>query len=38
MENEIKIIYFDIINRKTYIEYKLKDKFQERFLFSKLED
>ena len=36
--NEIKIIYFDIINRKTYIEYTLRDNVKERFLFNKLED
>ena len=38
MENEIKIIYFDIINRKTYIEYTLRDNVKERFLFNKLEN
>ena len=36
--NEIKIIYFNIINRNTYIEYVLRDNVQKRFLFSKLED
>ena len=36
--NEIKIIYFDIINRKTYIEYTLRDNVKERFLFNKLEN
>ena len=36
--NEIKIIYFEIINRETYIEYALRDNVQKRFLFHKLED
>ena len=36
--NEIQIIYLDIINRKTYIEYALRDNVKERFLFNKLED
>ena len=35
--NEIKTIYFDIINSETYIEYTLRDNVKERFLFSKLE-
>ena len=35
---EIKIIYFDIINRETYIEYVLKDNVNARVLFNILED
>jgi len=30
-------MYLDIINRKSYIEYTLKDNFENRFLFSKLD-
>jgi len=38
-ENGIKIfvIKFEIINRKSYIEYILRDDFENRILFSKLE-
>ena len=31
-------MYLEIINRKTYIEYTLKNNVQKRFLFSSLED
>ena len=30
-------IYFDIINRKSYIEYTLRDNVEKRILFSKLD-
>ena len=33
--NEIQVKYLDIINRKFYIEYALKDDVKNRFLFSK---
>ena len=35
--NNIYEIYFDIINRKEYIEYTLRDNVQNRPLFSKLD-
>ena len=41
-ENEngarIYVIKFEIINRKSYIEYTLRDDFEKRVLFSKLEE
>ena len=30
-------MYLDIINRKEYIEYKLRDNVEKRFLFSNLD-
>ena len=30
-------MYLDIINRKSYIEYTLRDDVENRFLFSKLD-
>ena len=33
----IYVIELDIINRKSYIEYTLKNDFEKRTLFSKLE-
>jgi len=36
-ENQIQIIYFDIINRKDYLEYTLRDNYEKRFLFGKLD-
>ena len=30
-------MYLDIINRKEYIEYKLRDNVEKRFLFSALD-
>ena len=35
--NDIQIIYFEIINRKYYIEYDLKKNYEKRILFSKLD-
>ena len=36
--NNIKVIYFDIINRKNFLEYTLRDNFKARFLFRTLEE
>ena len=36
--NELYVIKLEIINRKSYIEYTLKDDYENRFLFSKLEE
>ena len=33
----VNVIYFEIINRNSYIEYTLKNNFENRILFSKLE-
>ena len=35
--NKIQIIYFDIINRKDYLEYTLRDNYEKRFHFDKLD-
>jgi len=35
--NNINIIELEIINRKSYIEYTLKNKVDERFVFNKLD-
>jgi hypothetical protein len=39
-ENGVKInvIKLEITNRKSYIEYTLRDDFENRILFSKLEE
>ena len=34
---KFQVIIFEIIGRKSYLEYKLRDDFQNRVLFSKLE-
>ena len=36
-ENELEM-YFDIINRRQYIEYTLKDDVTHRFKFSDLDE
>lgn len=36
--NKIEIVYLDIINRKTYLEYTLRDNVKARFLLNKLEN
>ena len=35
--NQNQIIYLDIINRKDYLEYTLRDNYEKRFLFDKLD-
>jgi hypothetical protein len=35
---EVNVIYFEIINRNSYIEYTLKNDFENRILFYKLEE
>ena len=35
--NQNQIIYLDIINRKEYLEYTLRDNYEKRFLFDKLD-
>ena len=35
--NKIQVIKFEIINRDSYLEYKLRDNFEKRLLISKLE-
>ena len=35
---KVNVIYFEIINRKSYIEYTLKNDFEHRLLFCKLEE
>ena len=36
--HKLYVIQLDIINRKSYIEYTLKNDFENRILFSELED
>ena len=40
IENNVKInvIKFEIVNRKSYIEYVLRNNFEKRILFNKLEE
>ena len=35
--NQIQIIYFNIINRKEYLEYTLRDNYEKRLRFNKLD-
>ena len=37
IDNNTYEMYLDIINRKEYIEYKLRDNVEKRFLFSALD-
>ena len=37
INNNTYEMYLDIINRKEYIEYKLRDNVEKRFLFSDLD-
>ena len=37
IDNNTYEMYLDIINRKEYIEYKLRDNVEKRFLFSDLD-